>query len=140
MLFRSLSSPALAPGADGLSIPFGQSFTPWRNPTTLQSVPINAATPTATPVLSTNLQRNMLIVQNGSTATSPDVPPILYIGFNAAPLVGFTLGVAYNLGAILFDIITPRDSIYVLFGPFTNGGGTVVIRGTALQGTYVPQN
>jgi hypothetical protein len=130
--------PKLGEGADGLSIPFGASFVPWRNPTTLQTVPITSTTPTNTPVLSTNLQRNMLIVQNGSTGTAPDVPPILYIGFNSQPIVGFSFGVAYNLGAVIFDILTPRDSIYVVFGPFTNGGGTVVIRGMAGQGTYAP--
>ncbi|MGH3574546.1 MAG: hypothetical protein ACRDUW_22440 [Pseudonocardiaceae bacterium] len=130
-------TPQLAPGADGLSFSFGQSLVPWSNPTTLQSVPLTPATPTNVPVLSMNLRRSLLIIQNGSTAVSPDIPPILYVGFNTQPNIGFSLGIAYNLGAVFFDILCPRDSIYVAFGPESNGGGTVVVRGSVVQGTKI---
>lgn len=125
-------------GADGLSVPFGQSKTAWHNPNTFQSVPILASTPTNVPVLSLNLARSALIIQNGSTATAPDVAPILYVGFNSQPIIGFSLGVAVNLIAAFFDIICPRDSIFIAFGPSVNGGSTVVVRGCVVQATYIP--
>jgi hypothetical protein len=130
-------SPGGAAGTgDGHTAPFGRSDTQWKNPTTFQTVPILSTTPTATPVLSLNLQRNAVLVQNGSTATAPDTAPILYIGFNAQPIIGFSLAVYPNGGAILLDIISPRDSIYVAFGPFVNGGATAVLRGSITQGTF----
>lgn len=120
------------------SAPYGESDRPWTNPTTFATVPINAQTNTQVPTLSQNFQRNALIIQNNSFATNAtDVPPTLYVGFNAQPIVGFSLSVA-PLAGIAFDIITPRDSIYVAFGPFVNTGGTVVIRGAVIQGTYAP--
>lgn len=121
----------------GISIPFGVSIIPWRNPTTMQSVPILSSTQFQTPVLSLNMQRNSLVIQNNSSATAPDIAPTFYVGFNAQPQVGLSLAVA-PLAGILFDIITPRDSIYILLGPSVNGGGTVVVQGVVLQGTYAP--
>lgn len=119
------------------SAPYGESDRPWTNPTTFATVPINAATSIALPVLSQNFLRNALIIQNGSTATSPDVAPTLYIGFNCQPIVGSSLGLPPGVG-VVFDIICPRDSIYIAFGPFSNGGGTVVIQGSVVGGTYAP--
>jgi hypothetical protein len=119
----------------GISLPFGVSIIPWRNPTTMQSVPINANTQTLTPVLSLNMYRNSLIVQNNSTATAPDVAPTFYIGFNAQPQVGLSLALAPGAG-LLFDIITPRDSIYVQVAGGV--GASVVVQGVVVQGTYAP--
>ena len=119
----------------GISIPFGISIIRWRNPTTFQSVPIILSTPTNTPVLSLNMERNALLIQNNSTATSPDVPPTFYIGFNAQPQVGLALAIA-PLAGILFDIITPRDSIFLLQAGGV--GATVVVQGVVVQGTYAP--
>jgi hypothetical protein len=119
----------------GLSIPFGVSVVPWRNPTTMQSVPILASTPVNTPVLSLNMARNALVIQNNSTATAPDVAPNFYIGFNAQPQQGLALTLAPGAG-LLFDIITPRDAIYVLIAGGT--GATQVIQGVVVQGTYAP--
>jgi hypothetical protein len=96
-----------------------------------------ATTPQQTPVLSLNMQRNALIIQNNSTATAPDTAPTFYIGFNAQPQIGLNLAVAPGVG-ILLDIICPRDSVYVTIGPFVNGGGTVVVQGAIVQGTYAP--
>lgn len=121
----------------GLSIPFGVSVVQWRNPTTFQSVPILASTPQNVPVLSLNMKRNAVVIQNNSTATAPDSAPTFYIGFNAQPQIGLALGVAPGVG-ILLDIICPRDSIYLAFGPEINTGGTVVIQGSIVQGTYAP--
>lgn len=119
----------------GISLPFGISIIKWRNPTTMQSVPILPSTPANTPVLSLNMARNALVIQNNSTATSPDVAPNFYIGFNAQPQQGLALTLA-PLAGILFDIITPRDAIYVLIAGGT--GASQVIQGVVVQGTYAP--
>lgn len=128
------------PGATGYmpaSSPVGESDRPWTNPTTFATVPINASTNTQVPVLTQNYQRNALIIQNGSTAQGTDVAPTLYINFNAQPQVGSALALAPGQG-IAWDIITPRDSIYIAFGPFINTGATVVIQGAVISGTYAP--
>lgn len=129
----------VTPTANGSwSAPFGEAGDVWRNPTTFATVPVNAATNINQPVLSQNSQRNALIIQNGSTATvAGDVAPIMYIGFNAQPQVGAALALQPGVG-VAFDIITPRDSIYIAFGPFVNTGGSVVIQGAVIQGTYAP--
>jgi hypothetical protein len=119
----------------GISIPFGISLIKWRNPTTFQSVPILASTPQNVPVLSLNMQRNGLLIQNNSTATAPDVAATFWIGFNAAPQVGLSLSLAPGAG-LLLDIICPRDSIFVL--PAGNVGATSVVQGVVVQGTYAP--
>lgn len=119
----------------GISLPFGVSLIKWRNPTTFQSVPILASTPSNTPVLSLNMGRNALVIQNNSTATSPDIAPNFYIGFNAQPQAGLALTLA-PLAGILFDIITPRDAIYVLIAGGT--GASQIIQGVVVQGTYAP--
>lgn len=119
--------------------PYGQSDPrsplKWTNPTTFSAVPINGTTSLSTPVLSLNYQRNGLIIQNNSTATSPDVAATFYVGFNATPQVGFALTLAPGVG-VSFDIICPRDSIYVLFAG--NTGATSVVAGVVIQGTYSP--
>lgn len=138
-----------APPLTGLpiSVPWGESDRDWTNPTTFAVVPIQQATTVAanvaafipqTPVLSLNEKRNALIIQNNSTATAAgDVAPIFYVGFNAQPVVLFSLAIGVGLG-VEFDTITPRDSIYVAFGAYANAGGTVVIAGAVVQGTYSP--
>jgi hypothetical protein len=117
--------------------PYGESDRPWSNPTTFATVPINASTNTQVPVLTQNYQRNALIIQNGSLATSPDVAPTLYVNFNAQPQVGSALALPPGVG-VAFDIITPRDSIYIAFGPFINTGSSVMIQGAVIAGTYSP--
>lgn len=119
------------------SNPYGESDRSWTNPSTFATVPINAQTNTQVPVLSQNYRRNALIIQNGSTATGTDVAPTLYIGFNAQPLVGSALALAPGQG-IAWDIITPRDSIYIAFGPFVNTGSSVKIQGAVVTSTFSP--
>jgi hypothetical protein len=135
------ASPTPNPAQTGFlpqSAPYGQSDRPWSNPTTFATVPINASTNTRVPVLSQNSMRNALIIQNGSLATvSGDVAPTLYVNFNAQPQIGSALALPPGVG-IAWDIVTPRDSIYIAFGPFTNTGGSVVIQGAVIGGTYVP--
>lgn len=119
----------------GLTVPFGVTLVKWKNPTTMQSVPILSSTPANVPVLSLNMMRNALVIQNNSTATSPDVAPNFYIGFNAQPQAGLALALAPGAG-ILFDIICPRDAVYVLIAGGT--GASQIIQGAVVQGTYAP--
>jgi hypothetical protein len=109
----------------------------YANPDTFSSVPITGATNTAVPVLTGQSQRRALIIQNNSTSVFPDTTPVMYVGFNSVAIVGVSLGLAAGLG-ILFDIRTPRDAIYITFGPFSNGGGSTVVQGTVVQGVYSP--
>jgi hypothetical protein len=134
---------AAAAGQSGFmptTVPFGAidpaAGVQWRNPTTAAIVPILASTPSNQPVLSLNYQRNLLIVQNNSTATSPDTTPIFYINFNAQ-VASAGLGIALAAGiGIVFDIICPRDSVYLL--QVGGGGATLIVAGVVLQGTYSP--
>lgn len=119
------------------SIPYGESDRPWYNPTTYASIPIPAASNGTVALLNLNYGRNSLIIQNNSTATAPDVAPTLYIGFNTTPQIGQSLALLPGLGFYWgASDCAPRDTIYVLFGP--SAGGTVVIAGVAIQGTYAP--
>lgn len=123
-----------------VSSPNAESDRPWYNPTTYATIPINPAADGTVAVLSLNYQRNSLIIQNNSSATAVgDVAPTLYIGFNAQPQVGQALALAPALGFYWSaSDCPPRDTIYVLFGPFLNGGASVVIAGCVVQGTYAP--
>jgi hypothetical protein len=139
-ILNTPDTPAPAPpvnpgsGGDGLSIPYGSSTVPWQNPTTVQSVPILATTPSNTPVLSLNMKRNLLIIQNNSSAGSGNTAPNFYVGFNAQPQIGLSLTLTPGAG-ILFDIICPRDSIYITVA---GGAGTFTVAGVVVQGTYAP--
>jgi hypothetical protein len=132
--------PQTQPGFLPTTVPYGrtdpQAKVAWRNPTTAAIVPILAGTAANQPVLSLNYQRNLLIVQNNSTATAPDTTPIFFIGFNTpVPAPGFGLALAAGIG-IVFDIITPRDSVYILQAG--GGGATLIVAGVVVQGTFAP--
>lgn len=132
---------APSPTSDNSTIqmPFGVTFAKWRNPNTFQSVPITLNTPSNVPVLSLNLLRSGLVIQNNSTATTAgDVAPTFYVGFNAQAQAGLALAILPGGGGILFDLICPRDSIYITIGASTNTGGSVVVQGSIVQGTYAP--
>lgn len=121
--------------ADGLSVPFGASVVQWQNPTTLQSVPILAAQSATNPVLSLNLKRNLLLIQNNSSATGAgNTAPTFYVGFNSQAQVGLSLALAPGAG-ILYDIICPRDSVFITIA---GGAGVFTVAGVVQQGTYAP--
>ena len=123
--------------SDGLTVPFGAGNKPWTNPTTFQLVPILASSPSATPILSQNAKRNMLLIQNNSSATGAgNTAPTFYIAFNSQASVGTSLALAPGAG-ILFDIICPRDSVYLTIA---GGAGVFVTAGVVGQGTYSPNN
>lgn len=122
------------------SVPFGESDRPWQNPTTYGAIPIPPGANGANALLTLNFQRNSLIIQNTSGATAAgDIAPTLYIGFNVQPQIGQSFQLAPGLGFFWGAAdCPPRDTIYALFGPFVNGGGTVTIGGVIIQGTYAP--
>lgn len=97
------------------------------------SVPIGATTNVAVALVGANETRALLILQNNSTATSPDAAPTFYFGFGTQPTVGSDLALPPGVGMVL-DVRTPADAIYVGFGPFINTGGTVVIQGVVKEG------
>jgi hypothetical protein len=97
------------------------------------SVPIGRSTVSSIALVGVNEQRALLILQNNSTATSPDSAPTFYFGFGTQPVVGYDLALPPGVGIVL-DVRVPSDSIYVAFGPFVNGGGTALIQGVCKEG------
>jgi len=134
--------PALSSQQQGMvSTPYGNSERPWTNPCTYSGFPIQPVLGVTQQILSGNYKRNALIIQNTSTATAVgDVAPTLYVGFNAAPgqsagSLALPPGLGFFWGA---SDPPPRDSISVVYQGGANGGGTVVITGAVIQGTYSP--
>jgi len=145
----------VSPIADGsqagmLSSPNAESDRDWYNPTTFSTVAIIAdliggsgniggvgINVVATPALQLNYKRNCLIVQNNSSATTPDTAPTFYLDFNKQPVIGGSLALPPGLG-LLFDYVVPRDALYIVYGAFSNAGSTVIITGAIVQGTYSP--
>ena len=97
------------------------------------SVPIGATTLVTAALVGANEQRALLIMQNNSTATSPDSAPTMYFGFGTQPTIGYDLALPPGVGIVL-DTRVPTDAIYVGFGPFTNGGGSARIQGVIKEG------
>jgi hypothetical protein len=130
------------------STPYGESARDWTNPTSYATVPILGSNSIFTaqtgglPVLSLNMKRNSLIIQNQSSAvTAGDVAPTLYVGFNVQAIVGQSLALAPGLGFFWGASDTPpRDSIFITIGPYQNAGASVVIAGCIVQGTYTPNS
>jgi hypothetical protein len=150
----SFQPPSVGSGVPGLdatqvqsqSIPYGESARDWNNPTSYATVPllgniaITAGQSQNLPVLSLNFKRNSLIIQNQSNATvAGDIAPTLYIGFNVQAVAFQSLALPPGLGFFWgASDCPPRDSIYVAFGALVNTGGSVVIAGCIVQGTYMP--
>jgi hypothetical protein len=116
-----------------LQAPFGDGASAWQNPCSAHSIPISGNSGGVLAVLTQNLKRNLLVIQNNSTATSPDQAPVFYIGFGQLASVGQGLGLAPGIGIVL-DIITPRDAVYLTIGPAVNTGGSVVTQGVVIEG------
>lgn len=95
------------------------------------SVPIGRTTDVTQALVGTNEQRALLIVQNNSTATSPDFAPTMYFGFGTQPTIGADLALPPGVGIVL-DVRVPADAIYVGFGPFS--GASVIIAGVIKEG------
>lgn len=115
----------------GLRAPFGDGNSGWQNPCTTHTVPLTAGIDPTAAVLTANKKRNLLLIQNNSTATSPDQAPTLFVAFGQLAVVGQALGLPPGVGIVL-DIICPRDAIYLVFGP--SSGSSVVITGVVVEG------
>lgn len=139
----AVGAPPIMPSAAAqrvISTPNGQSERDWINPTTYATIPLTAGQSANFPILQLNYKRNSLIIQNTSTATTAgDIAPTLYLGFNSAPQVLGSLALPPGLGFYWSaSDCPPRDAVYVVFGPQVNTGGSVVVSGCVVQGTYVP--
>ena len=105
---------------------------PYSNPNTFLTVPLtlgNTAVGSGA-VLQANYLRTCLVIQNTSTATSPDTTPTFFVGFNQPPQLLGNTGLAIGLAAgtgIVFDEATPRDTIFVIAGTFSNAGGSTIV-------------
>ncbi len=97
------------------------------------SVPIGATTAVTAALVGANENRALLILQNNSTAVSPDSAPTFFFGFGTQPQIGYSLALPPGVGIVL-DVRVPADAIYVAFGPSVNGGGTRVIQGVCAEG------
>jgi len=120
-----------APGA-GIPVPFGPVV--WNNPTDAIGIPLNGGTPANIPVLAANKKRNLLLVQNNSTATSPDVAPDLYVEFGRVAGL-YSLKLQPGIG-VIFDVVCPRSQIYVAF--LNGSGATATPIGVIVQGSHSP--
>jgi hypothetical protein len=109
----------------------------WENPCTTHTIPITPGAGGALAILTQNLQRDLLIIQNNSIATSPDEAPIFYISFGQLAQQGQGLGLPPGVGLVL-DYSCPRDAVYLTIGPSVDTGDTVVVQGAVVEGAYSP--
>lgn len=124
--WTDLAAGALNPGTDpGALVAFNNTLK------MTNSVPIGSTTPADQAVVAQNAQRALLIIQNNSTATSPDYAPTFYIGFGVQANVGYDLALPPGVGIVL-DVRVPIDAVYVAFGPYS--GSSVVIQGVIKEG------
>lgn len=114
-----------------------EALSAWTNPCTTHSIPINAGAGGVLAILTQNLQRNLLTIQNNSTATAPDEAPVFYISFGQLAQQGQGLGLPPGVGIVL-DYSCPRDAVYLTIGPSVNTDDTVDIQGVVVEGAYSP--
>lgn len=117
----SLTSPSIA-----ASNPQGVSCT-------LTPIALSVAKVFSGMVLAANPQRQLLILQNTSTATAPDFAPAIYINFKQSAQVGAGILLPPGVG-LVFDTSTPIDAVYLTYGAFLNTGGTVKISAIVGEG------
>lgn len=120
-----------------LQAPFGDGGSAWQNPCATHSIPVSEDSGGVLAILTQNLKRNLLIIQNNSTATSPDAAPTFYISFGQLAQQGQGLGLPPGVGIVL-DIICPRDAVYLTIGPSIDTGSSVVTQGVVVEGGLSP--
>lgn len=95
---------------------------------------IASNTPSYLALVTQNMSRALLILQNTSYATAAgDVAPTMYFGFGMIPAVGRGLALPPGVGMVL-DVRVPCDTVYVALGASVNTGGSVVIAGIVQEG------
>jgi hypothetical protein len=104
----------------------------YQNPNRSATIPIGPNTVPYLALVSINPKRVSILMQNNSTATSPDVAPTMYFNFGAQAQVGIGIGLAAGVGLVL-DNNVQADSLYVTFGPFINTGNSVIVQGAVLE-------
>lgn len=119
---------------------------PWLSRGAPLPIPPNVAT--NSPLLLSDNYRNLLIFQNNSFATSPDIAPNLYIAVDGpVQLVSFTNPVSMAISSYPFNAITLvpgegvlldtrvlTNAIYVAWGASTNTDGTLFTNGMLIYG------
>lgn len=121
------SAPAAAP-----ALSYGPNLS---KQSRMSSVPLAGAFPGSVPIVNANALRNFLLIQNNSTATSPDTAPTLYVTFDAPASGAFGSQLALPpLTGVFFDDVVPINAIFIAIGPFSNGGGTSQTLGVLIQG------
>lgn len=123
--------------AVAVQAPFGDGGSDWQNPCSAHTIPIAGNSGGVLAVLTQNLKRNLLVIQNNSTATAPDAAPTFYVGFGQIAQVGQGLGLPPGVG-VVFDIVCPRNAVYITIGPQVNTGNTVVVQGAVVEGGLTP--
>jgi hypothetical protein len=129
---------AQASDAIALQAPFGDGNSGWQNPCDAHSVPISANSGGVLAILTQNPKRNFLLLQNNSTATNAgDTAPDFYFGFGQVPQIGQGLKLSPGQG-VAFDMVVPRNAIYLTQGPISNGFGSVLAMGVVVEGALAP--
>lgn len=106
--------------------------TGYQNKNHSSTIPIGRGTSSNRALVTQNVKRVSILMQNNSTAVAPDVAPTMYFNFGATAQVGIGIGLAPGVGLVL-DNHVQSDSLYVTFGPAVNTGGTVVLQGAVLE-------
>lgn len=103
------------------------------------TVPIAFGQSSTSSILPANAKRKALLLQNNSTAVSPDVAPTFYFNFNTQAVAGFSIALPPGGQGLNLDCNVSADSLYVTIGPFVNTGDSVVIQGCVLETAEGPQ-
>ena len=104
----------------------------YRNRNRSATIPIGPNTVPNKAIVGLNEKRTSILLQNNSTATSPDAAPTMYFNFGAQAVIGTCIGLAPGVGLVL-DQNVQADALYVTLGPQVDTGGTVVIQGAVLE-------
>jgi hypothetical protein len=109
-----------------------------------QSIFLSQNVATGTPVVLADNYRNLLIIQNNSSATAPDVAPILYVNVNgpvqlassaATSVSGGQYSLAFPPGfGILMDVRVLTNALYVAYGNISNTNNSVRVAGVITYG------
>lgn len=128
------------PMPGGITLPSDPNNGNRTSQSAMATIPLSGQFVTTVPIVNSNPNRNFLLVQNNSSATTPDTAATLYMTFDA-PLQGaFGLQLAIPpLTGVFFDSVVPINAIFMAIGPFLNGGATSVIAGCLIQGIAIPQ-
>lgn len=113
-----------------------------------QGYPLVITGNTSGQLLQADNYRNLLIIQNNSVATAPDVAPNLFIALDGPvqltpffnPVTSIVSSFAFNAitlvpgEGLVLDQRVPRNSIFSSWGVSTNTGGTVYTIGLLMYG------